>query len=94
MTYTVWRDEFNPPYKILHTSYSSLARDGFLVRIEMLERFAGAERYTKRWIFGDTCFNARAAKYELGEIAQLRRATRERDAVVDNIGGELRWSFL
>src|SRR3989344_4896631 len=60
----------------------------------MFERFAGAFGDAVRRVFGDAGFYARATENELCKIAQLRGATRHRDAVVDDVGGKLRRRFL
>src|SRR3989344_505879 len=60
----------------------------------MFECFAGAFCDTEGRIFSEMCFDSRTSVYELGEIAQEAGAARHDDAVVDNVGGQLRRRFL
>src|SRR3569832_2795895 len=75
-------------------NYLALRDDRLFVGFEVFERFAGPLRHAVRRIFGEASFHAGAAKNELGDIAQKRTAARHRNAVVDDVGGELRRRLL
>ena len=59
----------------------------------MLQRNARAARHTEVRILGEDCFHASAAEDEFRHVAELARAAREDDAVVDNVAREF-WRRL
>ncbi len=69
---SLYRDTRLLPEIVVRKNFmSTLRNDRFLVGLEVLERFAGAFGDAVRRVFGEACFDARAAEDELGKIAQL-----------------------
>src|SRR5258708_2821175 len=72
----------------------SLSDDRFLVRIQMLERDAGAFGHAEERFVGEDGLHARAPEDEFWKIAELGSAARHDDAAVDNIGRKFRRRLL
>src|SRR3989344_552908 len=78
-----------PPLSQTHDNFSLFCEDAFLVRIQMLQRDAGAARNAVVGVVRELRDNTRTAVDELGHLPEQRRTAGEDDAVVNDIGGEL-----
>src|SRR3990167_5824633 len=68
-----------PPLSQTHDDFSLFCEDAFLVRIQMLQRDAGAAGDTVVRVVGELCDHAGAAVDELGHLSEKRRTAGEDD---------------
>ena len=60
----------------------------------MFERDAGAFDHAKKRIFGQSGFDSSLSINQIRQVAQLRRTTGHNNAVINDVGGQFRRSFL
>lgn len=69
---SLYRDTRLLPEIVVRKNFmSTLRNDSFLVSLKVFECFASTFHYAVRRVFGEGCFDARAAEDELGKVAQL-----------------------